>query len=68
MRAALAELSRSETMPESDSTCAYAEEGDTSSDRISSRGLEILRILNDVFNGLPMETTVGSNDLLTIRG
>ncbi len=55
-------------MPESDSMCAYAEEGDTSSDRISSRGLEILRILNDVFNGLPMETTVGSNDRLSIRG
>lgn len=55
-------------MPESDSMCAYAEEGDTSSDRISSRGLEILRILNDVFNSLPMETAVGANDRLSTRG
>jgi hypothetical protein len=26
------------------------------SDGISARGLEILRVLNDVFNGLPSET------------
>jgi hypothetical protein len=68
MRAALAELGRSEAMPEEDSMCAYAEEGETSSDRISSRGLEILRILNDVFNGLPMETAVATNDRLSNRG
>jgi len=55
-------------MPEEDSMCAYAEEGETSSDRISSRGLEILRILNDVFNGLPMETAVATNDRLSNRG
>lgn len=45
----------------SDSLCddpadRFAAEAEPASDRISSRGLEILRILNDVFNGLPMQT------------
>ena len=32
--------------------CERAEEVESSNDRISTRGLEMLRILNDVFNGL----------------
>jgi hypothetical protein len=46
---------------DTDSLCddlagGFADDAEPSSDRISSRGLEILRILNDVFNRLPLQT------------
>lgn len=59
-----------------DCDCVVADDA-ASSDRISSRGLEILRILNDVFNRLPMqsasmETTtaghIGEVERRSIRG
>ena len=62
MPAALAERSETEVfyadrMPE-----RFEEKG-ASGDRISSRGLEILRILNDVFNHLPAEMCAVNTDM-----
>jgi hypothetical protein len=64
MRAALAEMRRTETLPDATDFECDQEVAD-SSDRVSTRGLEILRILNDVFNGLHAEAAVGANDRLT---
>ena len=55
MRAVLAERYGTDSLCD-DLACGYADDAEPSSDRMSSRGLEILRILNDVFNGLPMQT------------
>ena len=60
-----------------DLDCGFADDSQPSSDRMSSRGLEILRILNEVFNGLPMQTAamestatgnVGESGRRAIRG
>jgi hypothetical protein len=61
MQATLAELSRTESLCD-ETVCQSADEVQTSGDRISSRGLEILRILNEVFNGLPTEMSAGTRD------
>jgi hypothetical protein len=75
MRAALADRCDSDSYCD-DLDCGIADDA-ASSDRMSSRGLEILRILNDVFNGLPtqtaaMETTAagpsGEIERRSIRG
>jgi hypothetical protein len=55
MRAVLAERYGTDSLCD-DLACGFADDAGPSSDRMSSRGLEILRILNDVFNGLPMQT------------
>jgi hypothetical protein len=54
MRAVLADRCDSDSYCD-DVDCGIADDA-ASSDRMSSRGLEILRILNDVFNGLPTQT------------
>ena len=60
-----------------DLDCGYADDCQPAGDRMSSRGLEILRILNEVFNGLPMQTAgmeatatahTGETDRRSIRG
>jgi hypothetical protein len=61
MQLAIAEFSRTKSISD-ESGCESDPVAQASSDRISSRGLEILRILNDVFNGLPSETSVGTHD------
>jgi hypothetical protein len=75
MRAVFAERCDTDSYCD-DADCGLNDDA-SSSDRISSRGLEILRILNDVFNGLPtqtaaMETTsaghVGEIERRSIRG
>jgi hypothetical protein len=55
MRAVLAERYGTDSSCD-DMACDFVDDAEPSSDRMSSRGLEILRILNDVFNGLPMQT------------
>jgi hypothetical protein len=61
MQATLAELNSTETLAEE-----FDREGpgndQAAGERISSRGLEILRILNDVFNGLHLDATVATSD------
>jgi hypothetical protein len=47
--------SRSATLP-ADLRLVTGDEELSETDGISARGLEILRVLNDVFNGLPGET------------
>jgi len=58
---ALAELSSTESLPD-EFDCEGSEDDQAAGERISSRGLEILRILNDVFNGLPLDATVATSD------
>jgi hypothetical protein len=67
MQAVLAELRRSNS-PDDEVVCERAEEVESSDDRISSRGLEILRILNDVFNGLPAEPDMRIKEYQSARG
>ena len=55
MRAVLADRYDTEFVCD-DPARGIADDAEPSSDRISSRGLEILRILNDVFNRLPLQT------------
>ncbi len=55
MRAVLAERYGTDSSCD-DLDCGFADDAEPSSDRMSTRGLEILRILNDVFNGLPMQS------------
>jgi hypothetical protein len=54
MRAVLADRFGTDSLCD-DVADESADASEASSDRISSRGLEILRILNDVFNRLPMQ-------------
>jgi hypothetical protein len=75
MRAVLADRCDTDSYYD-DFDCGIADDA-ASSDRMSSRGLEILRILNDVFNGLPTQTAaaesttaghVGEIERRSIRG
>ena len=61
MQATLAELNSTETLAE-EIDCEGPENDQAAGERISSRGLEILRILNDVFNGLHLDATVATSD------
>jgi len=61
MPAVLAELNSTESLAE-ETECAGAEHDQATGERISSRGLEILRILNEVFNGLHPDAAVMTSD------
>jgi hypothetical protein len=67
MQAVIAELCRSNSRAD-EMVCECAEQVQSSSDRISTRGLEILRILNDVFNGFPAETGMRIKEYQSARG
>jgi len=67
MPAVLAELNSAESLPEP-IDCESPENDPAAGERISTRGLEILRILNDVFNGLHQDATVPTSDWRLPRG
>ena len=67
MQAVLAELGSSNS-PADEMVYDRAEDVESSNDRISTRGLEMLRILNDVFNGLPAETVMRMKEYQSARG
>jgi hypothetical protein len=67
MQAVLAEMGRSNS-PADEMVCECPEELESSNDRISTRGLEMLRVLNDVFNGLPAETGMRMKEYQSARG
>jgi hypothetical protein len=67
MQSVLAELCRSNS-PGDEMVCERAEDVESSNDRISTRGLEMLRILNDVFNGLTAEPGMRMKEYQSARG
>jgi hypothetical protein len=67
MQTVLAEMSQLESQAD-EMGYEGTQDDQSSGDRISSRGLEILRILNEVFNRLPAETGVRTKEVYSARG